>query len=157
MKNLAIVTLILGVFIFATSSCKKVEEPTALDVVAAAGTATIKGVAYATLDETETDQQYAPSGTKIIIELNANDFPGASTYGANSNMLLYTATVGAAGVYSVSVAAPKTAVTATIRPDDFSATYTDIFDEDWANTPFSAGTYSATVIDGSTTVVDIAY
>jgi hypothetical protein len=164
MRNLAILTLIMGVFVFA-SSCKKIAEPTSVDVVEAAGTATIHGIAYAQIIDTfETvnftnPAEYAPSGTVIVVEINRNDFPGASTHGNVNNMLVYTTTVGANGAWTIDVKAPKTPISATIRPDDFYATYVTGSCATCSdpNTEFNAGTYNATIVEGNSTIVDVWY
>lgn len=165
MKNLAILTLVLGVFIFATSSCKKISEPNAVNVIENAGTATIKGFAYAQIvDTVETTnftnaQEFAPAGTKIIVKVSQNQFPGVSTYGSNSNELVYETTVGADGKWSVDVKAPKTAITATVYPQDFYATLVTGSCSTCSdpNTVYSESNYSVSVIEGSAYILDLYY
>jgi len=126
MKKIAILAAIFGAFVF-TTSCKKVEEPTAVDVIESAGTATISGFAYADLDDDNSpDPEFAPAGTKVFIVIDPMDFPGASVNMNNPNLLVYTATVGADGKWTATVKAPKTPILATITADPFRADYTDI-------------------------------
>lgn len=125
MKKIAILAVVFGAFIF-TTSCKKVEEPTAVNVIESAGTATISGYAYADLDDDNSpDAEFAKAGTKVFIAINPNDFPGSSVTLNNDNLLVYTATVGADGKWSATVKAPKTPIDATITADPFRARYID--------------------------------
>jgi hypothetical protein len=164
MKNLAIVTLVLGVFIFAASSCKKVAEPVALNVIENAGMATIKGIAYAPVNDTTSADTYAPSGTVLLITVDQNQFPGVSTYGNNSHKLTYTTTVGAAGAWTIDVPAPKTAISVVVWPQDFRANYIDgAGDTDSAEFYYEDGTTSAVtitiggVIEGASIIRDFWY
>jgi hypothetical protein len=126
MKKIAILAAVFGAFVF-TTSCKKVEEPTAVNVIESAGTATISGFAYADLDDDNSPEaEFAPAGTKVFIVIDPMDFPGASVSMNNSNLLVYTATVGADGKWTATVKAPKTPIAATITADPFRADYTDI-------------------------------
>jgi hypothetical protein len=156
MKNFAILAAILGAFVF-TTSCKKIVEPTALDVIANAGTATISGIAYANLDDQDAEAEFAPSGTKITVAIDPSDFPGASTYYTNPNMLIYTATVGTNGAWTVTVKAPKTPISAMISVDPFRATYTDALGNDTDDLIWSSGAQYASVWEGNTSLVDFWY
>jgi hypothetical protein len=157
MKNLAIVALLFSAFVLTMSSCKKVEAPTAVDVMTSAGNATISGIAYAVLDESNADAEYAPAGTSIIVEVDPQDFPGVSTQSNNDNKMFYTATVGANGAWSVSVPAPKDPITVTVRPQDFRATYTDVLGNDLDDQIFSEGNVNVTVFEGASELVDLNY
>jgi hypothetical protein len=137
MKKIAILAVVFGAFVF-TTSCKKVEEPTAVNVIESAGTATISGYAYADLDDDNSPEaEFAKAGTKVFIVINPNDFPGTSVTQNNDNLLVYTATVGADGKWSATVKAPKTPITATITADPFRATYTDFNGDDEDDVIFS--------------------
>jgi len=161
MRNIAFLALIFGAFIF-TTSCKKIEEPTALNVIENAGTATINGVAYANSDLGEPGSEFAKAGTKLTIVINPADFPGATTYTGNGNLLLYTTTVGANGAWSITVKAPKTPITASIASDEYrqdlintATTPTTILTEDkiWS----LPGGNTVSVWDGNTSEIDIFY
>lgn len=158
MKKFAILAAIFGAFVF-TTSCKKIAEPTAVDVIESAGTAIISGYAYADIDDEGTsagEAEFAPAGTKVFIVINPNDFPGASTYNNNPNQLVYTATVGADGKWSATVKAPKTPIAATITADPFRTTYTDFAGDDEDNVIFTHdGPNGAAVWEGNTTLVDL--
>lgn len=155
MKKFAILAAIFGAFVF-TTSCKKVAEPTAVDVIESAGTATISGYAYADRDDDNSPEpEFAPAGTKVFIVINPNDFPGASTYANNPNLLVYTATVGADGTWSATVKAPKTPIAATITADPFRATYTDFAGDDTDDLIWTSNGAGAAVWEGNTTLVDL--
>jgi hypothetical protein len=157
MKNIAILAVIFGAFVF-TTSCKKIEEPTAVNVIESAGTATIKGYAYADLDDEGTsagEPEFAPTGTKVFIVINPNDFPGASTYNSNLNQLVYTATVGANGMWEATVKAPKTPINATITADPFRKDYIDSNGDITADVIWTITTESAAVWEGNLTLVDL--
>lgn len=125
MKKIAILAVVFGAFVF-TTSCKKVEDPTAVDVIESAGTATISGYAYADLDDDNSPEaEFAPAGTKVFIVIDPNDFPGTSVSQNNPNLLVYTATVGADGKWSATVKAPKTPIAATVTADPFRFDYID--------------------------------
>jgi hypothetical protein len=157
MKNIAILAVIFGAFVF-TTSCKKIEEPTAVNVIESAGTATISGIAYADLDDTDPEDEFAPSGTKLLITVNQNQFPGATTYANNGNKLMYTATVGAQGAWSVTVKAPKTAITAVVWPQDFREDYKDANDDTQsAEFYYDGASFNVTVVDGSAPIQDFKY
>lgn len=156
MRNIAFLALIFGAFIF-TTSCKKIVEPTALNVIENAGSATISGIAYADLDDQDAEPEFAPTGTKVTVAIDQNDFPGASTYNNNPNLLLYTTTVGANGAWSVTVKAPKTPIAATIILDPFRATYTDFGGNDTDDLIWSTGDQSVAVWEGNTSLVDFWY
>jgi hypothetical protein len=155
MKNIAILAVLFGAFIF-TTSCKKIAEPTAVDVIESAGTATISGYAYADLDDDDSPEpEFAPAGTKVFIVINPNDFPGASTYNNNPNQLVYTATVGADGRWSATVKAPKTPIGATIVADPFRADYTDFAGDDTEDLIWESAGANVSVWEGNLTLVDL--
>ena len=157
MKNIAILAVLFGAFIF-TTSCKKIAEPTAVDVIESAGTATISGYAYADLNDEGSSfgkPEFAPAGTKIFIVINPSDFPGASTYNMNPNQLVYTATVGADGKWSATVKAPKTPILAAIVADPFRASYTDGAGDVTTNLIWESNGANAAVWEGNLTLVDL--
>lgn len=156
MKNIAILAVLFGAFIF-TTSCKKIAEPTAVDVIESAGTAIISGFAYADLDDDNSPEpEFAPVGTKVFIVIDPMDFPGASVNMNNNNLLVYTATVGADGRWSATVKAPKTPIGATITADPFRDTYTDLNGDDEDDIIFTHdGPDGADVWEGNTTLVDL--
>lgn len=159
MKNIAILAVIFGAFIF-TTSCKKIEAPTAVDVIESAGTATISGYAWADYDqenETTFTPEFAPAGTKVFIVISPNDFPGATTYNNNPNQLVYTATVGADGKWSATVKAPKTPIMATITTDPFRKTFTDFVGDETENLIWENSGASAMVWEGNMTLVDLTW
>jgi hypothetical protein len=160
MRNIAFLALIFGAFIF-TTSCKKIEEPTALNVIENAGTATINGVAFANSDLGEPGNEFAKAGTKLTVVINPASFPGATTYTGNNNLLVYTTTVGANGQWSVTVKAPKAQINATIASDDYrqdlintATTPTTILQE---NKIWTLNATNVTVWEGNTTEVNITY
>lgn len=158
MKNLAIFTLILGVFVFATSSCKKVAEPVALNVIENAGMATISGIAYAPVNDTTSADTYAPSGTTLMVEVDPSDFPGVSTYGNNSNMLYYSTTVGANGAWTIQVPAPKTSAWVYVYPQDFRSNYIDgAGDTESAEFYYDGAYFSVNVMEGASVIEDFWY
>lgn len=157
MKNLAIVALLFSAFVLTMSSCKKVEAPTAVDIMTTAGNATISGIAYAVIDESNSTNEYAPAGTNIIVEVDPQDFPGVSSQNNNDNKMFYTATVGANGAWTVSVPAPKDPTTVTIYPQDFRADYTDFAGDVEDDQLFEDGSANVTVFEGASVLVDFEY
>jgi hypothetical protein len=157
MKKFAFLALTLSVFA-AFTSCKKIEEPSTVNLINSAGTAVIKGIAYAETDESNAAREYAPVGTKLTIVLDPNDFPGISTSMNNDNLLLYQTTVGTNGAWEVTVKAPKAPINASIAADNFRADFTNflgntIEDQIWT----LDGPYSVMVWDANTTIIDLQF
>ncbi len=91
-------------------------------------TATISGVALATLDATLAPDvlQYAPKGTKLFLtiansELYANGLSFRTDDGSGTFML--ETTVGENGEFSFTVPTKNSGVTVTIKGDNFKADY----------------------------------
>jgi hypothetical protein len=156
MKKIAILAVVFGAFVF-TTSCKKVEEPTAVNVIESAGTASISGYAYADLDDDNSPEaEFAPAGTKVFIVIDPMDFPGASVNMNNNNLLVYTATVGADGKWSATVKAPKTPINATITADPFREDYTDFSGDTEDDVIFTHdGPNGTAVWEGNASFVDL--
>jgi len=157
MKNLAIVALLFSAFVLTMSSCKKVEAPTAVDLMTAAGNATISGIAYADLDDSDSDDEYAPAGTTLIVEVDPQDFPGVSSQNNNDNKMFYTATVGANGAWTVSVPAPKDPISVIVRPQDFRSDFINFLGDTVADQIFEDGSSSVTVFEGASVLIDFWY
>lgn len=158
MKKIAILAAVFGTFVF-TTSCKKVEDPTAVNLIESASTATISGFAYADLDDDNSPEaEFAKAGTKVFIVINPNDFPGASVSLNNDNLLVYTATVGADGKWSATVKAPKTPISATITADPFRARYIDFNGDSEEDVIFSLDNGdNVAVWEGNNTFYDLEW
>ncbi len=82
--------------------------------------ATIKGIVYANLDLSEAGPEYAPVGTKLFFRINAKDLMLSPDANAKYETLMYSTTVGANGMYSISLPSANHAkVEVTIEANDF--------------------------------------
>lgn len=137
-------------------SCKKDEQPTPA-TIDLTKSATIKGKVKAELDNSNSTSESAPSGTKIIFQVSAQDFPLDPS--GNYDDLLYTATVDANGDYTISVPVNNKGVNYTIRPVDFE--YNQVQAAPAGSTIrkiYSAGSISVNgLITGETRIEDIMY
>jgi hypothetical protein len=157
MKNLAIVALLFSAFVLTMSSCKKVEAPTSVDIIANAGTATISGIVYADKDDSNAADEFA-SGAILLIEVDPNDFPAVSTSNYNNNMLFYSATVGNDGTWTATIPAPKTPISITVHPQDFRSNYIDASgDTESAEFYYDNASFNMTVVEGATPIRDFWY
>lgn len=106
------------------SSCKKeeVEDPVITY-------ATISGMAYANLDETNdtldngsfsTQNEFATEGTKVIAVVNPMDYTNNPDATVNYEQVTYEAMVGSDGSYSFQVEAYSNDATVTIQFSDFA-------------------------------------
>jgi hypothetical protein len=120
-KTIFAATILLFAF-----SCENVQNPEPIDAIDSTKTATIEGVAYANMDESnddtgdpDEDYEYAPEGTIVKVVLDSEDFARNNVPGVDYQNLNYTTTVGGSGEYSVEVPALDEEVTAEIHFDEF--------------------------------------
>jgi hypothetical protein len=154
MKNLifAKASLFLLGGLMIASSCKKIENPEAIQVVDESKTATVKGIVYADLIDTNSVDEFAPVGTTLLVSINSSDFPGST----GSQTLLYKTTVGANGEYTINVPAPTSAITARVMPQEFRTSRID-----WRGTSemtkFEANSFNVSIVQGGTSIHDFWY
>lgn len=100
-KNLLSASTAMFVMIAVITSCKK-EEPAAVKPP----TGKINGVAYANLDLTNDTsftietREFAPSGTKVIAQVDQKDYTSNPAPGVTYEKIVYEATIGNGGAYS---------------------------------------------------------
>ncbi len=116
MKKVFFISAMILASVFTLVSCGKEEEKKP-------GTpprATIKGIVYADLDLTNTDLEFAPEGTKLFFRVEAKDLMLSPDANVDYETLVYTATVGNKGEYSISLpSANHQAVTVKISGNEF--------------------------------------
>ena len=94
------------------------EDPAEPLVVNTNKTATINGIAHATLDATSTNVQYAPSGTKIYLKTK---YSNLLSNGSTTNDYVVETTVGVNGEFSANVPVSDNGTAYTVVGDAFLA------------------------------------
>ena len=130
MKNLFIATftiVALGL-VFSVSSCKKIDNPTAIDTIDSSKTATITCVAQAQLIDTfpivggnvtPNEFESVPNGTVVTAWVSSADYPGVGAAGQDLNW----STTVTNGSFSFEIPVPDDGITVTVVPQDFRADY----------------------------------
>lgn len=169
MKKVYLRTLALSAIILGAASCSK-ETQTALEP----GTATIMGKVWVNSNETNDTMinganppagtnELAPAGTQITFVIKGQDLDPNPQAGYPYKDIIKTATVGADGMYTVTVPAYEKALDVTIKYDDF-ATNATVWDE--TVTPsrtttvrkmYTKGDDMVTVVAGMKKVQDALY
>ena len=142
----AVVVLSLGL-----TSCGKEDtaEPLKVD---ANKVATVNGIAHATLDQTSTSRQYAPSGTKVFLKV---EYKALSSL-AKDGVVLMETTVGSNGSFSFeNVPTANGGSKATITGDQFTASVKTSGDSQ--NQKFKADAATADLLVGSSAFVTLGY
>ncbi len=142
-------------FVAILSGCKKDEATNAPSNV---GTAILKGKVQAELNQTNTNLENVPAGTKIIAVINSADLITNPTPGVVYEDISYETTIDDNGNFSFnSIAAANKEVTVTLYPVDFE--YNQI---QWDNTTVRK-VYTVNpnptqvVVKGSTKYLDFNY
>ena len=114
-------------------SCESISNPDPINAIDSTETATIRGTAYANLDETNdttftTEENYerAPQGTTVKVILDSRDFAGNIEPGVDYGSLTFKTTVNSSGDYSIEVPALGDPITAEIYFDSFTASQTQV-------------------------------
>jgi hypothetical protein len=169
MKKVYLRTLALSAIILGAASCSK-ETQTALEP----GMATITGKVWANTNLVNDSAtavsaglidsfELAPAGTQITFVIKGEELDPNPQAGYPYKDIIKTATVGADGMYTVSVPAYEKGVNVDIKFDDFMADQTI---EDQTVTPnrtatkkmkFMAGDQSVMVVAGMKKVVNVRY
>ncbi len=147
-KVLIIISLVAMIFI----SCGKDDEASAVKN----GSAKITGIAKCNLDLTNTEREFVPAGTKIIATIDTKDLVNAPNANITYPDRIYTTTVGANGIYTLTIEANAKTVTVDITASDFE------YDQKINDTTFTRKIYSyapstVTVIDGISKIEDIDF
>ncbi|PLX11870.1 MAG: hypothetical protein C0594_03110 [Marinilabiliales bacterium] len=127
------------------------------------GTATIKGSVTAPLDLSDTDDEYAPSGTKLTATIttnlaNFNDHTGdGKVFDFVYEGISTNTTVDATGKYTLTVPAIGDGLQITIQGDDFESAWTNFGGTAEDPDIFSVNTSTVTVVSGTTTYLDLSY
>ena len=118
MKKFIVISILLGFGLMITlNSCKKKEEETTPATLTS--TATIKGKVWAILDATNATEEYAPSGTKIIVTITTQDLVDYTLDAEKIKTLSYETTLDGSGNYSISIPATSKIFTAKVNGVDF--------------------------------------
>ena len=144
----------LTLVVLFASSCKKIENPTPIDVIENAGSATITGYAYCQSDLTNAGQELA-NGAKIIVTIDPTQFPGSNH--TSGTLLRYETTVDADGMWSITVPAPDKLINATVWPQEFRRNLIVNANTTLQNEIFDANSINVTIINGKTDYLDINY
>lgn len=153
MKKFVFYSLVAILFSgIALTSCEKYEVSTPYEINDSI-TATITGYVKAPLDLSNTDEEYAPAGTKIYLQVSLQEFNPNAPAG---EFKTYSTTVGSDGMYSFSLPSNDNGVDFTIIPEDFR--YNQIqWDTTSVDVIFSANSHEGTVISNQTYIYDINY
>ena len=130
------------------------EDPAKPLVVNTKNTASITGIAHATLDATDSEIQYAPSGTKIYLKTKySNLLSGGST---TADYVVET-TVGNNGNFSVNVPVSDNGTTYSIVGDTFLAQKTLASDDKKPYKYTATATTSGSLQVGASAFVAVEY
>lgn len=144
-------------------SCAKEEQ----SVPEAPGTATVKGMAYANIDETndttatgafQTQYEAAPNGTKIIFSIDGYDLDPTPDNSYNYQTQYYTASVSS-GAYTIALPALNYSEYDYVS-DDFTATVINSYTGITANTSvetFEANDNDVEVTEGEVVIRDLYF
>jgi len=147
-KVLIVFSLVALIFV----SCSKETET----VTVTNGSAKITGVAKCDLDLTNTEREFVPAGTKIIATIDTKDLVNNPDNTITYPERTFTTTVGANGVYTLTVDANSKTVSVDIQASDFE------YDQKVNDTTFTRkvyvyGTSTRTVVNGVTVIEDIDF
>lgn len=135
------------------TSCKKDEETPGPSTPA---TATIKGAAFAQLNDTTAEFERAPQGTVITALIDPDDLMVEPDTNMVSDKVRVTTTVDANGNYTLTVRARNAEVPVQIIADDFE--YEQIkAGNTKARKVYTAPDRTVNVVAGTTTITDITY
>ena len=153
MKKVFILLFVLFGFTAVTVvSCKKAEVASPV-VVKTDQTATIKGKMQADLNLFTSGMENAPSGTKVIFQIEKIDLNSQAPSG---EYLLYETTLNGSGEYTIDLPTNANGVSVAIMPNDF--VYNQVqWDETTERTVFSAGQQNVTIVYGETEILDFNY
>lgn len=119
MKKFIAISILFGFgLMISLNSCKKKEEETT--PAALTSTATLKGNVKAVLNATNTDEEFAPSGTKLIVTINSADLVDDPIPNYSYKTLTYEATVDGSGNYSFSIPAGSQIFSVKLNGVDFT-------------------------------------
>ena len=173
MKKTLLGIMTFAAMSFAVVSCSE-EEQTPVEP----GSANVSGVIEANIDlandtltdgSPETMWEFAPSGTVITFIIDGQDLDQNPQPGYNYKNLIYTATVGANGTYSVDLPAYETPINVDIEFNDFAADQVDYGMDPGDTTAtgmpatvttrtiYSKGGESVTIWDGAAIIEDFRY
>ena len=108
----------LGIIAIVFASCKKYETSEELDL-STLEKVVVKGTVYADLDETTSNPQFAPAGTKVYISVPYTQYnPNAGS----GNWISEPAILNANGQFSIEVPVLSKGINAKISFDDFTYT-----------------------------------
>lgn len=143
MKKVFYSLLVLtGIFVAVSlTSCKK---KTTSSPVPIESTATIKGKVQADLDLTNALFEKAPSGTRVIAIIDAEDLIDNPDPLISYGSIEYSGTINSEGEYTISVAAGTKPVNVTIICDDF--VYTQIISATNSTRKVYSGPTSGTTV-----------
>lgn len=134
------------------TSCGKEDTAEALNVDASK-VATVKGIAHAQIDQTNTGTEYVPAGTKIFLKVN---YSNLSSF-ANAGVYSMETTVGANGSFSFeNVPVSNMGSSAVISGDQFT-TSVKLSGDKTETQKFSVANQSVSLNVGSTGYVTMDY
>lgn len=116
MKKLVLIASFASALIFSGCDNENTVNPTVT-----LGSATVTGIAYADLDETNAEFEKAPAGTKVYVIVNTRNFVLNPTGGTYADRY-YEGTVDANGKYSIAIETGNRPMTVEVVGADFSAT-----------------------------------
>jgi len=149
---LLIIAAFLGITVF--NSCEKIEQSSPITINDTTKTlAYVKGKVYAELDYTNLSTEYAPAGTEIFFKVDVSQYD--MNVNAGERYYVVNGSIDALGNYSVEIPSTTKGVTVTIIPDDFE--YLVNNGTGTAREVFSTNSLTTFVVQGQTSIVDIAY
>ncbi len=109
-------TIVFFVLVLSITACKKEEQATPIDIDLSKS-ALVKGIVKANLDLTNEEMEFAPQGTKILFQINANQFTIQPNF--SDNFLIYETEVDGIGEYQISLPVNEEGINITLIPQDF--------------------------------------
>lgn len=163
--NLAVILLVLSQIL---SSCGKEELASPVELNSSQK-ATLTGLVYAQLnllnDTMVTKYEFAPSGTKIIVKIDARQLAVNPPEDVEFTDLLYTTEVKADGSFSIELPAISKGLEATVIFNDFTYNQVPAYRTEFgyyrAGDPvrkiYKADEFSITLVAGQTIIQDVYY
>ncbi|NLO52549.1 MAG: hypothetical protein GX103_15490 [Bacteroidales bacterium] len=109
-------TAVFLMLLLSIGACKKDEQSTPIGIDLSKS-ALVKGIVKAELDLTNEEMEFAPRVTKILFQIDANQFTNQPSF--SNNFLIYETEVDGVVGYQISIPVNEEGVNFTLIPQDF--------------------------------------